>query len=193
MTWFNSLQIALVAWATVLIAQRMRALLFEASIDFTPFLAALEASVQAGQLTLAKRIAEACAPAWPARVALAGLSEQDRGRARKAVEELQLDLETAAWRGQGAIIACGRMASPLGFIGVILEIGRAFGGGTGLQALQRGLVASLALERALLTFAVGASTFVACFAAATILQRRARVMREQLRRVASVVAQVEPR
>ena len=38
------------------------------------------------------------------------------------IEELRLELETAVWRGQAAIVACGRMASPLAFIGVIIEI-----------------------------------------------------------------------
>jgi biopolymer transport protein ExbB/TolQ len=188
-TWFNALQYALAAGAAVLIARRMRTLLFEASLDFAPFLSALEAAVAGGQRGLAQRIAQACLPAWPARLAAAGLAESETDRARRAVEDAQLDLETTAWRGLSAIVACARMATPLGFIGVILEIGRAFGSGTGLQGLQRGLVASIALERALFTFAVGASTLAACFVAATILQRRARTLRDQLRRTAAVVAQ----
>jgi hypothetical protein len=186
-TWFNALQFALALGAAVLIARRMRALLFEAAIDLPPFLTALQTALDAGQTALARRIADACAPAWAARLAAAGLAESEHGRARSAVDDLLLDFEATATRGLGMIIACGRMASPLGFIGVILEIGQAFGGGTGLAGLQRGLVASQALERALFTFAVGASTFAACFAAATILQRRARVLRDQLRRVAAVV------
>jgi hypothetical protein len=192
-TWFNALQYALALGAAVLIVRRMRVLLLEAPLDLPPFLTALQTALDAGQLELARRIAGACAPAWPARLASAGLSEQEPARARNAVDDLLLDFETTASRGLGAIIACGRMASPLGFIGVILEIGRAFGGSTGLAGLQRGLVASQALERALFTFAVGAATFAVCFAAATILQRRARAMRDQLRRVAAVIVRSDPR
>jgi hypothetical protein len=84
------------------------------------------------------------------------------------------------------------MASPLSFIGVILEIGGAFGGGSGLEGLQRGVAASRALERSLFTFALGVGTFAVCFAAATILQRRARRLRADLSRVASLVAQSGP-
>jgi len=189
-TWFNSLQIALAAGAVVLIARRMQILLFEAPVDTKPFLDALEAAVAAGQLGLARQIAEVCAPAWPASLASRGLAELELGGAAHTVmDEAQLDFEAEAWRGIGAIVALGRMASPLAFIGVIIEIGRAFG--SGMEGLQRGLLASRALERSLFTFALGVGTFAVCFAAATILQRRARRMRADLQRVASSVAQRE--
>lgn len=193
MTWFNALQFALAATAAVLIARRMRVLLFAAPLDMAAFVSALESALDAGQPALGRRIAEACLPAWPARLAEAALTESGGGRTRNALDELQLDLETAAWRGLGSIVACGRMASPLAFIGVILEIGGSFGGGSGLAGLQRGLVVSLALERALFTFAVGAATFAVCFAGATIVQRRARALREQIRRVAKIAARSESR
>jgi len=189
-TWFNALQIALVAGVILLIARRMRTLLFEAPVDTKPFLEALEAAVAARQLGLARQIAEACAPAWPARLASRGLAELELGApARPVMEEAQLDFEAEAGRGLGAIVAFGRMASPLAFIGVIVEIGRAFG--SGMEGLQRGLLASRALERSLFTFALGVGTFAICFAAATILQRRARRLRADLQRVASLVAQGE--
>ena len=193
MTWFNALQGLLAAASVLLIARRMRALLFEGSVDFGAFSIALEEALAAGQLALARTIAEACMPAWPARLAAAGLADVERGRARLALEEELLQLEAAASSGLTAIVACGRMASPLAFIGVIIEIGGAFGGSSGLLGLQRGLPASIALERALFTFAAGAATFAVCFAGATILQRRARVMREQLRKIAAAVARADVR
>lgn len=187
MTWFNALQLALAAGAATLIARRMRALLFEAPLDGRAFVAALETALSSGQVALARRIAEACMPAWPARLATAALAKDERGgEAQGALEETQLELEHAAFRGLGAIVALGRMASPLAFIGVILEIGRAFGGDTGIEGLQRGLVESSSVQRALFTFALGFGTFAACFAAVAILRRRARLVREQLRRVASL-------
>jgi hypothetical protein len=190
--WFNALQIALAAGVAVLIARRVRILLFEAPVDIKPFADALESAIGAGQLQLARQIAEACVPAWPARLASSGLAELERGGSALAViEEAQLDFEAQSWRGLGAIVALGRMASPLAFIGVILEIGRAFGGGSGVEGLQRGLLASRALERSLFTFALGVATFAVCFAGATILQRRARRVRADLQRVASLLVERE--
>lgn len=193
MTWFNALQLALAAVAAVLIARRMRALLFEAPLDGRAFAAALDTALGSGQVGLARRIADACLPAWPARLAAAALATEGRGPAQGALEETQLELEHAAFRGLGAIVALGRMASPLAFIGVILEIGRAFGGSSGLEGLQRGLVESSSLQRALFTFALGFATFAVCFAAVAILQRRARAVRDQLRRVANSIGETHAR
>jgi hypothetical protein len=190
-TWFNALQLALAAGAALLIALRMRTLLFVAPLDAKRFAIALDGALAANENALARQIAQACAPSWPARLATAALVELERGGvAQAALEETQLDLEADALRGVPAIVALGRMASPLAFIGVMLEIARAFGASSGIQGLQRGLVASLALERALFTFALGAATFAVCFGAAKILQRRARQLRDDLERVASLF---EPR
>jgi hypothetical protein len=189
-TWFNALQIVLAGGAGAIIVRRMRALLFEAPIDAKPFLDALKSAIDARQFALARQIADACAPAWPACLASRALAELERAGADPVVvEETLSDLEAKTWQGLGTIVALGRIASPLSFIGVILEIGGAFSGGGGLEALQRGVAASRALERSLFTFALGVGTFAVCFAAATILQRRARRLRADLSRVASLVAQ----
>lgn len=189
MTWFNALQLLLATASAALIALRMRALLFEAPLDASAFTGALATALDAGQVGLARALADACAPAWPARLAASGLARLERGEAPDAaLEETQLELEHAAFRGLAPIVTLGRMASPLAFIGIIVEIGRAFGGGTGLAGLQRGLVASTALERALFTFALGLGTFLVCFAAIAMLTRRARALREDLRRVAALIA-----
>jgi hypothetical protein len=79
------------------------------------------------------------------------------------------------------------MASPLAFIGVIVEAGRAFGGGEGLIALQRGLAVSIALQRSLFIFALGMGTTLVCVSAAAIIQRRALALRRDLERVAGAL------
>jgi hypothetical protein len=187
-SWFNALQLALGAAALVLIARRLQALLFEAPLDVAAFAEALRTALDAGQPELAGRIAAACSPAWPAQLAQAALAEQaGAGNVAAVVDEALLDLEDAAFRGLTPIVALGRMASPLAFIGVLLELARAFGGGDGgLERLQRGLVESVALQRALLTFTIGFASFAVCFAAVTVLRRRARATRDALRRVAAI-------
>jgi hypothetical protein len=189
-TWFNALQLVVASAALAIIARRMRTLCFEAALDIDPFVEALDAALALGQLDLARRRAAACLPAWPALLAMRALEEQaeHRDRAQSALDESLLELEQAAWRGLSAIVALGRIASPLAFIGIILEIGAAFRGDAGLVALQRGLALSLGLQRALLCFALGVSTFGVCFAGMAILQRRARALCSDLRRVAALLA-----
>ena len=91
--------------------------------------------------------------------------------------------ELAAYRGLRTIVTLGRMASPLAFIGIVLEIGRAYGGGSGIEGLQRGWVVSTAVERSLFTFALGMSTLALCMASLAVLQRRASAIRGDLQRV----------
>jgi hypothetical protein len=189
-TWLNGLQLALAASAVIVIARRMHVLLFVAPLDIKPFVSALDSALAARQPGLAQALARACAPSWPAQLADGALAQLERGApVQEALDDAQLDLEAATSRGLGALVAFGRMANPLAFIGVMLELGRAFGQGQGLLGLQRGLVASSAMERSLFTFALGVATFAVCFVAATILQRRARRLRDDLHRVASVVAE----
>jgi len=67
-----------------------------------------------------------------------------------------------------------RMALPLAFLGGILQLSAAFGGGQGLIALQRGLAEHIALQSALLAFSIGVGTSLFSAAAAGLLQRRGR-------------------
>lgn len=67
-----------------------------------------------------------------------------------------------------------RMALPLAFLGGILQLSAAFGGGQGLIALQRGLAEHIALQSALLAFSIGLGTSLFCGAAAGLLHRRGR-------------------
>jgi hypothetical protein len=195
-TYFNALQIVLGAGASTLIVRRLRVLLFEAPLDAGAFIGALQTALEAGQVDLARTLADACAPAWPARLATVGLTDRGADQRNAAgteppltLEEAHGDLEQLLWKDRDSIVALGRIASPLAFIGVIIEAGTAFGGGDGLVALQRGLAASLALQRSLLMFALGVSTTLVCLTAAAIIQRQATGLRRDLDRVVGVIAQ----
>lgn len=195
MTWFNAVQLALAIAAGVLIARSLKRLGFEAPLDGHAFSEALEVALTAGQLELARRVAAACEPAWPARLASVGLSElESRGleASAAALEDSRAELAQEAWAGLRTIATLGRMASPLAFIGVIFEFGRGLGGGVGIEGLQRGYAMSAALSRSLLTFGLGASTLLLCLAAIGILKRRARGLTDDLQRVVRTIARAHP-
>jgi hypothetical protein len=190
-TWFNGLQLALATGALVAIAVRVRALLFEAPLDTAAFCEALGIALDAGQPALAREIARDCRPAWAAHLALALIdlvSDAPDPAARDEADDLRLTLERRSVEGLRAVHTLGRMASPLAFIGVILELGWAISGGDGLVALSRPAVVSLGLQRALTAFGIGLATTVVCYAAVALLQRRAREIREGLARVARLLS-----
>lgn len=185
----NVLQSALLLVVVWTFATRARQLLFRGRLERVLFVSALREGLNAGQHGLARRIAEACAPAWPARIALAGLDALDAGSDVQArIEEPRLELLHAATSGIATLRALARMAPPLAFIGVILEAGKALGGGYGLAALQRGLPVRLALERGLLTFALGLATTFVAVTAVRVLHRGAA---EQARAITEVSAALE--
>jgi biopolymer transport protein ExbB/TolQ len=188
---FNALQLGLAAVALTMIVQRLRLLLFVAPLDADAFLEALTVAATAREFSLARRITRVCAPAFIADLAAIAIAELERGRApRAAIEEAYTDFVHASSRGHDAIAALGRMASPLALIGVVVELGRAFSGGGGLLALQRGLVMRIGLERSLLTFALGLATAVTCAFALSILRRSARALGRDLRRVATALEEL---
>jgi hypothetical protein len=188
-TYFNALQLLLAGAALGLGARTLSVLLFRAPLDTRAFLSALAPALEARQLELAESLARACLPAWVARLALHGLSELAGGHdPRVALEEARVDLELGLGQGREALMVLGRMASPLAFIGIIVETGKALGGGEGLVALQRGLPVTIALQRSLLTFAIGVATTIACFSAAGVARRQAQALQRDLERVASVIS-----
>jgi hypothetical protein len=191
-TYFSALQVLVAIAALTWIVRRLQVLLFEAPLDASAFVPALATALEAGQIALASNLAAACEPAWPARLARLALVEIERGRnPRNALDETYADLESALWQGRDAIVVLGRMATPVAFIGVIVQTGLALGGGEGLAGLQRGLPASIALQRSLLAFSIGLSTTIVCLTAAATIQRHARALRRDLDRVSRVIA--EPR
>ena len=190
-TGFNAVQLVLAAGALATAIARLRVLWFEAELDLERFLDAFETAYRANQLSLARRIAQSCLPAWPARLALDALARIDSGRYREELDQDLAETASAAWRGRAALLTLGRIAGPLALIGVILELGNALHE-SGLVALQRGLPVRLAIERSLLTFAIGLATTIACFAAASALDRGARRIARALERVAAVLAPRAP-
>lgn len=195
MTWFNALQLVLVIAAAGLIGRGLRRLGFEAPLDGRAFAEAIEVALTAGQIGLARRVAAACEPAWPARLAQAGLAELETRGAEASgpvLEDLRAELTQHAWAGLRTLATLGRMASPLAFIGIILEFGHGLGGGVGIEGLQRGYAMSAALSRAVLTFSLGVSTLLLCLAGVGILQRRARALTEDLQRVVRTIARTDP-
>jgi hypothetical protein len=187
------LQLLLAAVALGLSARTLRVLLFQAPLDTRAFLTALAPALEAGQLTLARSLALACAPAWPARLAQRGVDELAEGRdPRAALDEARADLELDLGQGREALLVLGRMASPLAFIGIIVETGRALGGGEGLAALQRGLPQTIALQRSLLAFAIGVATTIVCLTAAGVARRQAQALKRDLERVAHAISRAGP-
>jgi hypothetical protein len=188
-TYFNALQLLLAAAALGLGARTLRVLLFQAPLDTRAFLTALAPALEAHQLELARSLAQACLPAWGARLALHGVTELEGGHDPSvALDEARADLELGLGQGRDALVVLGRMASPLAFIGVIVETGKALGGGEGLVALQRGLPVTIALQRSLLTFAIGVATTIACFTAAGIARRQVQALGRDLERVAGTIS-----
>jgi hypothetical protein len=188
-TLFNALQLLLASAALGLGARTLRVLLFEAPLDTRAFLGALAPALEAGQLELARSLAQACLPAWAARLATQGIAALvERSDVRMALDEGRADLELGLGQDRDVLVVLGRMASPLAFIGIIVETGRALGGGEGLSALQRGLPVTIALQRSLLTFAIGVATTIACFTAAGIARRQAQALQRDLERVTSVIS-----
>jgi hypothetical protein len=168
----NVLQAALLLYALSTFARRARVVLFEASLDRAAFMPELRAALAACEWNRAHKLAEAALPAWPARIALSGLrAREQRTSVHSAIDEERAELLQRAWLGIAPLRALARMAPPLAFIGVVSELGRAVGGGYGLAALQRGLPARLALERGLLTFALGVATCLLAISAARTLAR----------------------
>ncbi len=192
MTWFNALQLLLALGAVYLTARRAKTLCFEAPLDGNAFCDALETALAARQPALARRIAACCEPAWAARLASAGLAEAGGPESAARLDEQLTRFEEAAWSGLRALVTLGRMASPLAFIGVVIEIGRAYGGGSGIEGLQRGGAVGGAIERSIFTFAIGMSTLWLCMTSVGLLRGRARAVTRDLRRVARIVARDEP-
>lgn len=174
MTVFHWAQVGLALLAAGIVVERSRALLFVGRLDTQPFLTAFGQLLLDGPSDAAHALAQEALPAWAARVALSELEEREGRAGPGAVAELVLDLRREAVRGIRAVRTIGRAASPLAFVGVMVEIGLAFRGDHGLLALQQGLVEQRALQRAVVGMTIGLTTSLCCFVAATTLHRAAR-------------------
>jgi hypothetical protein len=171
----------LLAAAVVTLAARSSwKLLFVAPLDLAVFREALVTAVAGGQLALGRALCEACYPAFAARHALAGIDAMERGAPLvPALDESRMELEQRLAQGLPALRGLARMASPLAFITIILELGHA-GSDRSLRALSRGLPLRVALDHALDALVLGVSTFIVAAAALSILRRAARSLQHAL-------------
>ncbi len=176
----------LAALVLAIAARGMWALLFVAPLDLATFREALATAVDSGQLALGRALCEACLPALAARHALEGLSALERSSPLgPALDDSRLVLEHVLEQGRAPLRALGRMATPLAFITIIVELGHA-GSDRGLRALQRGLPLRIALDHALDALALGVGTLLVAAAAQAILRRAA----GDLQRALAVVNQI---
>jgi hypothetical protein len=195
-TAWHALQLVLAGLALLAIVRSALELGWRAPADAEALSAAVSTALAGKQHALAVSIAAACVPAWAASVVLAGLeaAEESRdpveraARAEQAMEERASELTAGATDRLRTLLALGRIASPLSFLAIALELGSAFGGGHGLLALQRGLVESIAIAHALLSFGIGVGTAGACMAAASFLRARLQAERVGLTRIIARIA-----
>ncbi|MDD9969784.1 MAG: hypothetical protein OXR73_26295 [Myxococcales bacterium] len=188
MTGFHGFQVAIAAIAVAIAWSRVRALSFRANLDADAFLKRLRELV-AADIERARTLCERAMPAWVARMAVAEIAAQEAEADSirdSAVAELVDDLRQEAGRGIQALVTIGRAASPLAFVGVMLELGMAFQGDHGLAGLQRGLVEQIAMQNAVVGVALGLTTSTCCFMAAGSLRSEARRRLREVARVSDV-------
>lgn len=180
MTLWHWAQLLLGSIALVSIARSARTLMIQAPCDAEALSDAITTAIEAGHRSLAHALADACRPAWVARAWSVQLEASTGGRRR--AEELHNELVTSESDRLRTLSALGRLASPLAFLAIVLELANALHGEHGLVALQRGLVERIAIEHALLSFAIGAATTGVCVSAASVMRERLRALSRSLRR-----------
>jgi len=168
------------ALAQLVIAARTIA--WTASSDMRALRDSVRVALSSGRRDLARALAAACRPAWAAQLIEAGLDPQDQDGPREAMDELRTTLVAREADRLRTLASLGRMAGPLAFLSIVIELGAAFSPGHGLIALQRGLVQSIAIQHAALSFAIGLATTLACTASATFMRARLRGISDDLKR-----------
>lgn len=187
MTGWHAAQLALFGLALIQLARTARTVVWQAPSDARALADAFAVAIRARQPQLAGSIARACLPAWSAQMLGAALDKGEGARPEEAMEDVRGMLVGDHADRLRTLAAFGRVAGPLAFLAIVLELGAAFGPGHGLIALQRGLVQSIAVERAALSFAIGIATTLASTASATFLRERLRSLSDELKRAREVV------
>jgi hypothetical protein len=193
-TAWHALQLVLSGIALLALGRSALELCWRAPADADALSEAVSTALAGKQPALAASIAEACAPSWAARVIAVGLEVATDGRnatparVSRAMDDLASELAAGATERIRTLLALGRIASPLSFLAIVLELSSAFGGGHGLAALQRGLVESIAIAHALLAFGIGVGTAGVCMASASVLRERLQAERASLARVVARTA-----
>jgi hypothetical protein len=176
----------LLGLALAQVARTARAIVWQAPSDARALADAFAVAIRANQRALARSIASACRPAWSAHMLGAALEEGEGVRPEEAMDEVRGTLVGDQADRLRTLAAFGRIAGPLAFLAIVLELGAAFGPGHGLAALQRGLVESVAMERAAFSFTMGLATALACTASATFMRERLRSLSDELKRAREV-------
>lgn len=195
MTAWHAAQLALTCFALAQLARAGLAIVWRAPCDAGALSDSVAVALSGRQAQLARALVASCKPAWAARLLELGLDPNEHGTPREAMEELRASLVSREAERLRAVGALGRMAGPLAFLAIVLELGAAFSPGHGLLALQRGLVQSIAIQHAALSFAIGLATTVACTAGATFMRQRLHALSDELKRAREALCrtgQLEP-
>lgn len=187
MTAWHAAQLLVSLLALAQLVRVGRAVLWTAPCDARVLSQAIAVSLSGRQRELARRLASSAQPAWAAQMTALGLAELEADTPRDAMDDLRATLVGSQSERVRALAALGRIAGPLAFLAIVVELAAAFGPGHGLLALQRGLVESLAIERAALSFAVGIATTLACTLSARLLRERLRALSDELKQVREAV------
>jgi hypothetical protein len=164
-------QLALTCIAVAQLARIALAVAWRALGDSRALADAFAVAIRGRQSGLARAIVVAAQPSWTAQMLeIRGVLVGDQADRLRA------------------LAALGRIAGPFAFLAIVLELGAAFGPGHGLAALQRGLVQSNAMERAVLSFAIGVATGLVCTAGASIMREQLRSLSDELKRARDVAA-----
>ncbi|MGF1467781.1 MAG: hypothetical protein ACFCGT_16780 [Sandaracinaceae bacterium] len=185
---FHAGQVVLLAVVVGIVVWRARVLLALAALDAAVFRRAVRRALLDGRRPDALRLARAARPAWVARVVepLLEPGASEEGRAN-ASDERRHDLEADAVRGLRALRVLATSASALGFLGAILMLRWMAAGDHGLLALAAGKVESIAIGNAATSIALGIATSGFALGALAVLQRAARDVVRDMRRVATDV------
>lgn len=188
MTAWHAAQLALACIAVVQLARVALAIAWRAPGDSRALADAFSVAIRGRQRELAQAIAGAAQPGWAGQMLAGVLEEPGDARPEDTMEEIRGVLVGGQADRLRALAALGRIASPFAFLAIVLELGAAFGPGHGLAALQRGLVQSIAIERALLSFALGLATALLCTAGASLMREQLRSLSDELKRARDVAA-----
>lgn len=188
MTGWHVAQLVLTCIAIAQLVRTARAIVWLGPGDGRALAEAFAVAIRGRQRALARAFVEACRPAWAAQMLDAALVEGEDERPQDAMDEVRSELVGEQADRLRALAALGRIAGPLAFLSIVLELGAAFGPGHGLMALQQGLVQAIAIERAALSFALGLATTLGCIAGATFLRERLRALSDELKRAREVAA-----
>lgn len=188
MTAWHAAQLALTCAAIVQLARVARVVAWCAPGDSRSLADAFAVAIRGRQPELARSMAVAAQPGWAAQMLAAALEASEGVRPEDTMDEARSALVSDQADRLRTLAAFGRIAGPFAFLAIVLELGAAFGPGHGLAALQRGLVQSIAMERAVLSFAIGFATALVCTAGASFMREQLRALSDELKRARDVAS-----